>query len=319
MLRKAMPAIACAVCACSSAAPLPAPANFNGIFSETEGLFAWDPVPGATGYAIEVDRLGTRQSFTTKDTRIGIQWPLGVSNLFFKVRSQCSDGPCPWSNSLAQPSQFPHFSLDLEGVDATLSWGSSRDRVEIARGPSADALSVVAETSGSSFVDRGLPSAQTLFWRVALLSPPVSIMSQPLSGTVAPPPPTAVHVAYDPPNVTVTWDPIDGAVGYAVQANGTSGAATFILPTAQIGPVPLAPCELSPFCTYQIAAMSASFARGVFSEPFRVTAPPVEPRPPLARSALGQHVALTMPPLPLGADHFAILRSQGAAFEREDG
>jgi hypothetical protein len=311
MIRKALPGLLAALSACSSP-DLPAPANFTAIFGETTGIFSWDPVPGATGYAVEVDLRRPLQTLTTRDTRIAIQWTSGASSLSFRVRAQTDDGVRgAFSASLGQPATIPHLSLGIDGRDATLTWGVPGDRVQIGRGPAVDSLSLVAETRGAQFVDRTLPFNTALYWRVILLSPPISLMSEAVTGTVAPAPPSAIHVAYDPPFVKVTWDPIDGARGYSVRSTSDEASTTALLATPEIGPFN---CGPGPACTYEIAPISASGAPGLFSQPFRVTTPPSQPGSPAFRPAAGR-VILSLPPLPLNADHFAVLRAQSSSFD----
>jgi len=172
---------------CSSQSqPLPAPANLAAVrLYEPIGclaLLSWNAGPGATGYRVSGTSPDSTQTLDVGPAQAMIRWPQG--DLDLAVRALGPEGPGYPTPVLHVPEAMPDFEISISGTTAHLSWPAGASPAMVARGPSREAMSVLATVDGSTYDDQGLTPGATYFWAIVFGGPPLSFVPAVQSRTV---------------------------------------------------------------------------------------------------------------------------------------
>lgn len=198
---------------------LPAPpSHLRGIAKSTSIQVMWDPTSGAESYELEIDggQLKRLDEFTFEHADL-------VSNSVhtYRVRSYGSEGVSEWSD----PIDVATLPFIPQGLQARVSGSSivvSWNPVEGAAGYDLEVHGAIIDIgSDTHYSIEGVEkNAQYQFRIRARNLYQDGEWSDPVGTVARPGIPTNVKASVAGTQVTVTWDPVVGAIAYEVDADG---------------------------------------------------------------------------------------------------
>jgi len=212
----------------------------------TSVTLSWQSVEGATGYNIQ---MSTKQNYSDyvvnatgyTQTSIGVSGLDNNQNYYWRVSASDAGGSGGWSSTWS----FRTAKKPLGGVqlisppdnatdvppNVTLSWqsveGATGYTVQVSTKQNFNDLLVNGSVTGTTYALSGLDNNQNYYWRVSATDAGGSggwsstwsfrTVKKPLGGVqLISPPDNATDV---PPNVTLSWQSVEGATGYTVQVS----------------------------------------------------------------------------------------------------
>lgn len=237
------------------------PANLRGDASDNAVVLSWDAVAGATAYDIEADGVLIADHPGASYTHTGL-----VPNTphTYRVRAKSAEGFSGWSEPLSVHTLLPtpgRPEAQVSESQITLSWQA----VAGASGYELEVDGMVIELGAStSYTHEDLQPNSEHVYRVRAVNDLVrSAWSDTLIRRTLTAVPGNVRVTATSTEITVTWDPVIGAVGYELEVDGVwvdNGLSTTFVHSG------LAPSSEH---TYKIRARSLAGA-GNWTPPIRV-------------------------------------------------
>lgn len=217
-------ALSTAVSGTTLVAPPVPPSNITATATDTSITVAWDAVAGAAGYDIEADGtvrdMGTSTRYTHPNLSPGTPHT-------YRLRARNEGGPGAWSTAISKstlPSK-PGIPANLSAVplstSITVTWNNvpgatgydiEVDGVLVSNGPNTN-YKHTSLTPGTShtYRVRSVNSGDKSDW-----SSPISFMTLVDSTSV----PVNINATALQNQITITWDPVDGATGYDIEVDG---------------------------------------------------------------------------------------------------
>ena len=194
--------------------------------TQTGATLSWNPVPGATGYTIQL-QSGTfsPMTFNSPGTTINFSGLAEATTYTWQVKSDCS----PYSPAstfttagttvCSVPSNLN--TTNISGSSATLSWSpvSGATGYTVQYRTSASGTWTTVNTGGTSLTINGLIEASSYSWQVkADCSPYSTVQTFNTTGTVACSAPANLTASgITTSSASLSWSPVAGATGYTVQ------------------------------------------------------------------------------------------------------
>ncbi|MEK4665331.1 fibronectin type III domain-containing protein [Priestia sp. FSL H7-0729] len=205
------------------------PTTLKGVPEETAVTLTWNEVAGATKYEIEAD--GTVVA-TVSDLMYVHNGVLGGTIHKYRVRALTDTNVSAWTAVLSQttlPASVSGLSINSATTAAiTLRWSA----VTGATGYDLEIDGTVVAVSGAAYTKSGLaPNTEHTFRIRAKNASGAGAWSESISGMTQLTTPVLKGTS-DRTNVILTWDAIEGASSYEIEADGqivaTVSNATFI-------------------------------------------------------------------------------------------
>ncbi len=197
--------------------PLPPLPDDIGASADRDSVtVSWSPVEGAETYDIIFDG----ETHTTEDTSITFTGLTPDTDYTYQVRTNHADG-----QSTLSPEQTVRLASGLPEAPADVTAVTTDDSVTVSWSPAADAGSYevtcngnTTETTDTSAVFTGFqPDTEYSYSVRAKNDRGVSPSSPVKKVRTAPAPPTAPRTERTPDSITVSWDPITGALSYDIE------------------------------------------------------------------------------------------------------
>ena len=217
-------ALSTAVSGTTLVAPPVPPSNITATATDTSITVAWDAVAGAAGYDIEADGTVRDMGTSTRYTHTSLS--PGTPHTY-RLRARNEGGAGAWSTAISKstlPSK-PGIPANLSAVplstSITVTWNNvpgatgydiEVDGVLVSNGPNTN-YKHTSLTPGTShtYRVRSVNSGDKSDW-----SSPISVMTLVDSTSV----PVNINATALQNQITITWDPVDGATGYDIEVDG---------------------------------------------------------------------------------------------------
>ncbi|WP_127534203.1 fibronectin type III domain-containing protein [Paenibacillus kobensis] len=185
--------------------------------TDTSVSIAWDPVSGAKWYELEID--GTVERVTASSYMHGNLLPNTEHS--YRVRAGNDEGTSLWSD-IVKVTTLPSVPGGLQAVVDTSSIEVSWSSVPGATGYDIEADGVVSDNGTSTtYTAQGLASNTDHSYRVrAKNGSVIGSWSALLMKTTLSDVPVNLRTVPSGTTVTLSWDPVPGASGYEVEADG---------------------------------------------------------------------------------------------------
>ena len=194
------------------------PNNIVFITSGSAITLTWNPVYSATGYDVEADGVVIDNGLKTTYVNTGLQ---AGDNHVFRIRAKNETGTGDWSSKvniitlLAVPK---NLTTRTTATSITLTWNA----VDGSTGYDVEADGVVIDNGvNTTYTNTGLQPGTNHVYRVrARNAAGTGEWSTNISTITLPAVPVNVIATATTNSITLTWDAVDGASGYDVEADG---------------------------------------------------------------------------------------------------
>ncbi|GFN32162.1 hypothetical protein PCURB6_24220 [Paenibacillus curdlanolyticus] len=193
------------------------PGALKAVATDVSVSVSWDPVSGAKWYELEID--GTIERVTTS-TYLHEKLAPNTEHSY-RVRAGNDEGTSLWSDAVTTTT-LPSVPEGLQAVVDMNSIQVSWRLVPGATGYDIEADGVVIDNGTSTtYIAQGLESNTEHSYRVRAKNGSItSGWSALLTRTTLSNVPVNLRTASSGTSVTLTWDPVPGASGYEVEADG---------------------------------------------------------------------------------------------------
>ena len=263
------------------------PSNLKAAASEDSITLTWDAVAGATGYDIEADVSLISDIAGNSFTHTKLEQN---TNHTYRVRSRNSAGISNWSEPLSVSTLLPapkNITISVKSTEIKLAWDSQDASIEY----DVEVDGAIKNNGVNTiFTHKELSPGSEHTYRVRARSGDItSLWSNEITGLTLPAVPGNVLTTVSNNDVTVSWDPTDGAEGYELEADGAvvnNGAKTTYIHAGLAS---------NSSHTYRVRAYNASGA-GEWSEMLTVYTAITAPKGLMA-SATSTTIILTWEPV----------------------
>lgn len=187
--------------------------------TETTIIVSWDPVPGATGYDIEVDGTiinnGDNTTFAHNDLLSGTKHR-------YRVRAKSSVVTGQWS-TLEEKWTLPDIPQNIRLTSTSDMVAVEWDEVRGATGYDIEVYNTIVDNgSSTSYTEEGVnPNTQRTYRVRAKNSSGAGKWSQIVAISTLPGIPTNLVAEATDTTISVSWDPVSGATSYDLEVDGT--------------------------------------------------------------------------------------------------
>lgn len=195
------------------------PANLSLLPSEGSVRLSWDTVPGATGYAVEADGVIFENVLSNEYSMEGLSPNTQHS---FRVRAVNEDGVGDWCSEIAGYTLpgAPVITV-TEATDTTvrIAW----EKADGISGYDVEADGVIIEAGAvSEYIHQNLlPNSEHTYRVRAKVENGMSNWSEPVIKLTLPDIPKNLKTTATSGSVELTWDVVEGAIEYEIEADGT--------------------------------------------------------------------------------------------------
>ncbi|MBO8173606.1 MAG: hypothetical protein H0Z33_17195 [Bacillaceae bacterium] len=194
------------------------PEGLRASATDTQIEIQWDPSAGATAYDLEVDGVVVPDIANTTYVHSGLE---PNTTHTYRVRAKNEKGMSNWSDPIHPTTRPPVPEITEVNATSTtiiVNW----NQVMGATGYEIEVDGVVINIGdNTSFTHDGLEPNTEHTYRVRAVNRDItSFWSELVSSTTHPGIPTNIHTTVESTKITVTWDPVPGATGYEVEADG---------------------------------------------------------------------------------------------------
>lgn len=204
-----------------AATTLPAtPKNLKTVADDVEVILSWDSVSGATEYDIEADGQIIAHSIDSSYRHTGLS---PFTSHSYRVRAKNPDGEGNWSlsaNATTLPSVPSGFRASVEFSRIIISWSESSGAAAYDLEVDGTVVDIGIETS---YVHNGLiPNSQHTYRVRGKNGSIIGHWSELLNPSMVPDVPNNVQASAKSTEVTISWNPVVGAAGYELEADGVN-------------------------------------------------------------------------------------------------
>ncbi|WP_052339442.1 fibronectin type III domain-containing protein [Gorillibacterium massiliense] len=192
--------------------------SLRAVPDDTSISLTWDAVSGAESYDLEVDGTVVTGIAGTQYMHGGL-----ASNTThtYRIKSVNREGASEWSGSVTATT-LPSIPLNLRATAGSSNISVAWDEVAGATGYDIEVDGAVLDNgSGTTYLHSGLSTNAEHTYRVrAKNGPNIGKWSASITRTTLSDVPTNLRAAVTSKEISLTWDPVIGATGYEVEADG---------------------------------------------------------------------------------------------------
>lgn len=205
------------------------PSNLRAAATDNEIKVSWDASAGATGYEVEIDGNIVISTASALYLHAGLS---PYTEHYYRVRSKSNEGISAWSELL--------YASTLLSVPANLEAKVNKDKIIVTWDTVANAAEYELEVDGilinnlgnqTSYTHEGyLPNTEHTYRVRAKNGTDLSNWSQEIIRKTYTGVPANIAASATSKVITVTWEPVTGALGYELEVDGTiinTGTKTF--------------------------------------------------------------------------------------------
>ncbi|HYE83331.1 MAG TPA: PA14 domain-containing protein [Clostridia bacterium] len=195
------------------------PSNVTAEAAETAITLKWDTVAGADQYDIMVNSSVIESTMVMEYVYDGL---LPDTEYAFNIRAKNSEGAGDWSETITKATMFgaPKGLTALASeTSITLTWQPVSE--DTAYDVEVDGI-IFDNGTGTSFIHRDLTANTRHTYRVrAKTEASISSWSEALDIYSLPVTPANIIATASSSDINITWDMVEGAAGYELEADGT--------------------------------------------------------------------------------------------------
>lgn len=194
------------------------PGNLNGVATDTGITFSWDASAGATAYDIEADGVLIGDYSSSSYSQTGL---LPNTTHSYRVRAKNSDGITAWSAQISVitlPSVPQQLHAEVSAWQIVLTWTG----VSEAAGYDIEVDGSVLDNGiSTTYTDAQLsPNSEHTYRVRAKDHSNIGQWSEALTRRTLSDVPSNIRTSATSSEITVTWDPAIGAIGYELEVDG---------------------------------------------------------------------------------------------------
>jgi hypothetical protein len=194
------------------------PANINTLAEGSRIIVTWDNTLGAEGYEIEVDGEVIDNDMETEYVHSGLE---ADTEHTYRIRAVNDVSIGNWTELITKISAPPtpnYLSAVVDTTNILVSW----DSVDTATGYDIEVNSNIIDNGDSiSYLHEGLNPNTKCTYRVrAKNENGISDWSELLTKTTLPATPENVSAEPSSKSMDISWDAVDGAITYEIEADG---------------------------------------------------------------------------------------------------
>lgn len=194
------------------------PQNLTATSTDHSITLKWDTVEGASGYDVFVDGRIVDNNSSTSFEHSGLE---PYSWHVYRVRAKSADVTGEWSEALTQATLLArpaHIKTNAENTQITVTW----DEVSGATGYDVEVDGVVLDNGAEPmFIQKNLAANTTHLYRIRAKNDEVmSEWSEMVGQMTTSVIPMNLKATATTNSITLTWDAVQGAMSYDIEADG---------------------------------------------------------------------------------------------------
>lgn len=235
------------------------PSNINTIAEGSKITVSWDNTPGAESYQIEADGNVIDNGMKTEYIHEGLT---ANTEHTYRIRAVNDVSAGDWTDlitKISAPATPENLSAAVDTTNILVSW----DSVVAATAYDIEVNgSVIDNGNSTSYLHDGLNPNTKCTYRVrAKNENGISYWSEPLTRTTLPATPENVKVEPTSSSMKISWDAVDGAITYEIEADGQ------VVPSIKDTDYTFEGLAPDTAYTYKVRARNIEGGAGYWSEP----------------------------------------------------